>query len=184
MSWLAWLVWGFASTLVLTMLMAGSQSLGLTRMNIPHMVGTMFTANRDRALLYGVLIHLINGWVFAIAYVGIFHATRTFGWWFGALVGLVHGVFLVTVVMPALPGLHPRMASEFRGPTVVRQLEPPGFLGLNYGMRTPISVLLSHVVFGAMLGGLYSYSIAKDAKDASAAAASAACPSHCEAARR
>ncbi len=182
MSWLGWLVWGFASTVVLTMLMAGSQSLGLTRMNMPHMLGTMFTANRDRALLYGVLLHMVNGWVFAMAYIGIFHATQTFGWWFGALVGLVHGGFLVTVLLPAMPGLHPRMASELRGPTVVKQLEPPGFLGLNYGLRTPISVVIAHVVFGALLGGLYSYSIAREAN--AAAAASAPCPSHCEAARR
>jgi hypothetical protein len=182
-SWQAWLVWGFASTIVLTMLMAGSQALGLTRMNIPHLLGTMFTANRDRALIYGVLLHVINGWAFAMAYVGIFHATRTFGWWFGALVGLVHGVFIVTVMLPAMPGMHPRMASELHGPTVVKQLEPPGFLGLNYGVRTPISVVIAHVVFGAMLGGLYSYSMAKQAP-ASAAAASAPCPSHCEAARR
>jgi hypothetical protein len=47
------------------------------------------------------------------------------------------------------------MASETRGPTVVRMLEPPGFLGQHYGVRTPISVLLAHVVFGAILGGFY-----------------------------
>jgi len=31
-----------------------------------------------------------------------------------------------------LPGLHLRMASEQRGPEPTRQLEPPGFLALNY----------------------------------------------------
>ena len=55
-----------------------------------------------------------------------------------------------------MPGVHPRMASELRGPTVARQLEPPGFLALNYGVRTPISVLIAHVAFGAMLGGFYA----------------------------
>ena len=48
------------------------------------------------------------------------------------------------------------MASELRGPTVARQLEPPGFLALNYGARTPISMLIAHLAFGAMLGGFYS----------------------------
>ena len=48
------------------------------------------------------------------------------------------------------------MASELRGPTVAKQLEPPGFLALNYGVRTPISILIAHVAFGAMLGGFYS----------------------------
>ena len=58
-----------------------------------------------------------------------------------------------------LPGLHPRMASEQHGPTVSRQLEPPGFLALNYGMRTPIAVVLSHIVFGMIIGGFYRVSL-------------------------
>ncbi|MBV9969030.1 MAG: hypothetical protein JO228_03520 [Xanthobacteraceae bacterium] len=59
---------------------------------------------------------------------------------------------MLTVLMPAMPALHPHMASDQRGPTVVRQLEPPGFLGLHYGIRTPISVTASHVAFGIVLG--------------------------------
>ena len=47
------------------------------------------------------------------------------------------------------------MAGEQRGPTVVRQLEPPGFFGLHYGLRTPISVVLAHLAFGIVLGGFY-----------------------------
>ena len=47
------------------------------------------------------------------------------------------------------------MASEIRGPTAVRQLEPPGFLARNYGLATPFTSLIAHVVFGAILGGLY-----------------------------
>jgi hypothetical protein len=156
MNWGSWLVWGFASTVILTTLMSGSQGLGLTRMNIPYMLGTMFTPSRDRAKVYGILLHLWNGWMFSLVYVAAFHVTQVFTWYFGAAIGLVHGAFVLAVAMPALPGMHPRMASEIRGPTVVRQLEPPGFLGRNYGIRTPISALLAHVVFGAILGIFYS----------------------------
>lgn len=156
MNWSSWLVWGFAGTVVLTTMMAGSQGLGLTRMNLPYMLGTMWTPNRDRAKVYGVLIHLVNGWLFSLIYVAAFHVTGVFAGWFGAMIGMVHGAFVLAVGMPILPGLHPRMASEVHGPTVVRQLEPPGFLGRNYGIRTPISVLLAHVVFGAILGFFYS----------------------------
>jgi hypothetical protein len=52
-------------------------------------------------------------------------------------------------------GLHPRMAGEHRGPTAPRQLEPPGFMALHYGYQTPASVLVAHVVYGAILGGFY-----------------------------
>src|SRR5690606_1605165 len=37
MNWGSWLIWGFASTVVLTTILAGSQGLGLTRMNLPYM---------------------------------------------------------------------------------------------------------------------------------------------------
>lgn len=156
MSWDAWLLWGFAATVVLTALMAGSQGLGLTRMNIPYLLGTMATPDRDRARLAGVGIHMVNGWVFSLVYVAAFEVTRVSTWWFGAVIGFVHAAFVLAVLMPILPAMHPRMASEQRGPTVVDQLEPPGFLGLNYGVRTPLSIVLAHMVFGAILGAFYA----------------------------
>ena len=151
-----WFVWGFGSTIVLTTILAGSQGLGLTRMNIPYLLGTMLTPNRDRAKIYGVGLHLVNGWIFSFVYVAAFHTAGHFGAWFGAAVGFVHAAFVLVVVLPILPGMHPRMASEVRGPTVVRQLEPPGFLGRNYGIQTPVCVLVAHVVYGAILGWFYS----------------------------
>jgi len=155
-NWGSWLIWGFASTVILTTVLSGSQGLGLTRMNIPYLLGTIFTPNRDRAKVYGAALHLLNGWLFSLIYVAAFHALGVFTWWFGAAIGGVHGAFVLVVAMPILPGMHPRMASEIQGPTVVRQLEPPGFLGKNYGIRTPISALAAHVLFGALLGALYS----------------------------
>ena len=153
--WHSWAVWGFASTVLLTSLMAVSQGVGLTRMNIPYLLGTMFTAGRDRAKLLGVGLHLVNGMVFALGYVVVFAAWGGPTWWKGALIGAAHALFVLAAGMPVLPALHPRMASETRGPTVVRQLEPPGFLGLHYGFQTPTSIVIAHVVFGILLGVLY-----------------------------
>lgn len=155
MSWASWLVWGFAATIVLTSVMAGSQGLGLTRMNIPYMLGTMFTTDRDRAKALGVFLHVLNGLAFSLVYVAAFHVWGGATWWKGVLIGLVHAGFVLTAAMPALPGLHPRMAGESRGPTVVRQLEPPGFLGLHYGVQTPVSIVIGHLVFGIILGAFY-----------------------------
>jgi uncharacterized membrane protein YagU involved in acid resistance len=154
-NWLSWLVWGFAGTVVLTSVLVGSQALGLTRMNIPYMLGTMFTPDRDRAKAIGVLIHVINGWIFSLVYVAAFHVWGGSAWWKGALIGLVHASFVLTAAMAALPGMHPRMAGDTYGPTVVRQLEPPGFLALHYGRSTPISIVVAHVVFGIVLGVFY-----------------------------
>ena len=155
MNWRSSGLWGFVGTVVLTGLLAGSQGLGLTRMNIPYMLGTMITPNRDRAKAAGLVLHLINGWIFATIYAAAFQSWRRATWWLGALSGLVHAVFVLAVGLPMLPGMHPRMASEQQGPTPTRQLAPPGFLALNYGKRTPISVVASHLVYGAILGAFY-----------------------------
>jgi hypothetical protein len=64
MNWSSWLLWGFASTVVLTSILAGSQGIGMTRMNIPYMLGTIFTPNRDRAKFIGFFFHFTNGWIF------------------------------------------------------------------------------------------------------------------------
>jgi uncharacterized membrane protein YagU involved in acid resistance len=154
-SWGSWLVWGFAATVILTTLMSGSQGIGLTRMNLPYMLGTMFTNNRDKARIYGFFVHLMNGWLFSLVYVLAFTFMDAATWWRGTIIGLLHGLFLLVVVVSLLPGIHPRMASEQHGPTATRELEPPGFLALNYGMRTPLSVLVAHMIFGAMLGAFY-----------------------------
>lgn len=153
----SWLLWGFVGTVVLTTIMAGSQGMRLTRMNIPFMLGTMFTPSRDRAKLVGFLVHLFNGWAFSLVYVAAFHALGRATWWLGLGIGFVHASFVLTAGMQFLPGLHPRMASEHHGPTVVRQLEPPGFLALNYGVRTPVSVLIAHLAFGWILGAGYRF---------------------------
>jgi hypothetical protein len=156
MNWSSWMLWGFASTVVLTSILAGSQGIGLTRMNIPYLLGTIFTPSRDKAKFIGFFLHFANGWMFSLLYVAAFHALGKATWWWGALIGLVQAIFVLTMLMPILPAMHPRMANEQYGPTVVRQLEPPGFLGLHYGIRTPISVVIAHVVFGAILGGFYT----------------------------
>lgn len=148
-------LWGFVSTVVLTSLMAGSQAVGLTRMNLPYLLGTMVTPNRDRAKLLGFGMHLVNGWLFASLYAAAFQSWRRATWWLGAVIGLVHAVFVLVAAAVVLPALHPRMASEEQGPTPTRQLEPPGFLALNYGRRTPLSVILSHIVYGGILGAFY-----------------------------
>lgn len=155
MNWGSWLLWGFVATLALTTLSAGAQGLGLTRMSFPDVVGLALTPSRDKAKLYGLLVHTVLGLVYALIYVVIFQSLGAAGWWRGALIGVAHALFVLIVVMKLLPTVHPRMASEEYGPTAKRMLEPPGFLALHYGVQTPLAVLASHVVFGVILGLFY-----------------------------
>ena len=115
----------------------------------------MLTPDRDRVGIIGFAIHLMNGWLFALLYAVVFEQWHRANWWLGAGIGLVHGLVVLVALMPLLPGLHPRMASEHTGPEPTRALEPPGFLALNYGRGTPIVTLVAHVAYGAILGGFY-----------------------------
>ncbi len=148
-------LWGFAATVALTALTIAAQSLGLTRIDIPFILGTIFTANRDRAKFLGLVVHLINGWVFALVYGLFFENVHIATWWFGALIGTVQGVIVVVALLPLLPGVHPRMVSDSRGPEPTRLLEPPGFLATNYGRMTPIVTIIAHAIYGAIIGAFY-----------------------------
>lgn len=149
------LLWGFVATVVLSTLMAAAQGLGLSRMSLPLMLGTLFTADYRRALLVGSLLHFFNGWVFALFYALVFEDLGRATWWLGAAAGFMHGVAVLVALMPILPAIHPRMAAESRGPEPTKALEPPGFLALHYGRQTPLVTLLAHVVYGGILGAGY-----------------------------
>jgi hypothetical protein len=149
------LLWGFVATLVLSTILGASVGLGLSRISMPLILGTIFTANRSKATVIGFLLHLVMGWLFALMYGLMFESWGGATWWLGALVGLVHGLVVLIAFLPVLPDAHPRMASEHHGPEPTRSLEPPGFLALNYGRRTPIVTLLAHVVYGLIIGAFY-----------------------------
>jgi hypothetical protein len=149
------IIWSFVATLFLTGSLRLAQAGGFTRMDLPLMLGTMFTPDRDRAKVIGSVVHAANGWALGSIYVVAFHSLRRSSWLIGALIGFVHGMFVLVTVLPLLPGAHPRMASDFTGPQPTSALEPPGFMALNYGRRTPIVTLLAHMVYGAIIGHFY-----------------------------
>ena len=145
---------GAVGTIVLTSMLRLAQELGLTRMDIPLLLGTIFTDRRGPAAVLGYLIHFANGLIFALAYYAVFRAVSHAGWLFGAALGLVHaglaGGALMTVLLPAV---HPRMGTPWSDAEETPILEAPGFLLMNYGRRTVAWTLLAHVVYGAIVGG-------------------------------
>lgn len=149
------LIWGFVATVVLTTMMNVSQWVGYSRMSLPFMLGTVFTGNRDHAQFIGFGCHFVLGWVLTCFYALAFENLRRSGWWLGAVFGLGHGLFILASIMPLIEHVHPRMASEHYGPSPTRMLEPPGFMGLNYGRRTPLTAIAAHVTFGMILGAFY-----------------------------
>ena len=112
MSLAAALAGGFVGTLVLTSSLRLAQMAGVTRMDIPLLLGTAFTDNVRWAQVIGYAAHFVNGLVFAVGYWLVFAGVDQAGWLFGAALGLVHAAFaggaLVNVLLPAV---HPRMGT-------------------------------------------------------------------------
>jgi hypothetical protein len=148
---------GFVGTLVLTTALRAANELGLTRVDLPFLLGTAVTVDRARAKALGYLLHVIAGELFALLYYAIFTAIDTSGWLLGALFGLLHGIVSTTALVNILlPIVHPRMGSTLSAADSSPLLEPPGFLMRNYGRGTPVVTLLAHVAYGAIVGGFAS----------------------------
>jgi hypothetical protein len=117
---------GVAGTLVLTTVLRAASEMGLTRMDLPFLLGTAITGDRVRAKAFGYALHFVFGILFALAYYAIFLAIDESGWLLGALFGLVHAAFagsaLVNVLLPAV---HPRMGTGFTAAGSAPLLEPP-----------------------------------------------------------
>jgi len=152
------IVWGSLAggAVGVTVMAAGyrlAQELGWTRMDIPFLLGTIFTENRRVAAVAGYAAHLVNGLVFSLLYAAVFAATGLTSWWFGLALGAVHASFtggaLANVLLPAV---HPRMGTPWSDATDTPLLEPPGFLLANYGRSTALVHLVLHLAFGAIVG--------------------------------
>ena len=145
---------GFAGTLVLTTVLRAASEFNLTRMDLPFLLGTAITADRMRAKAIGYLAHFVMGQLFALGYYGLFSALGRHDWWLGATFGLGQGLFAGTVLINILlPLVHPRMGTPSSDASTVALLEPPGFMGRNYGLQTPLVSLFAHVAYGTIIAG-------------------------------
>ena len=156
MIWAA-IIGGLAGTVVLTTILRAAGELGLTRMDIPFLLGTAVTADRVRAKAIGYALHFVFGLLFALAYYAVFLIIGHSGLLLGAGFGLVHALFagsaLVNILLPVV---HPRMSTGFDAAGSTPLLEPPGFLLVNYGRQTLLATVLAHVAYGAIVGGFVS----------------------------
>jgi len=147
------LVGGFMGTVLLTTVLRGAGELGLTRMDLPFLLGTAVTPDRVRAKLTGYAVHFVFGLLFSLGYWAVFSTTGHSGASLGAVLGLVHALFAGTALVNViLPAVHPRMGTGFDAAGSSALLEPPGFMLVNYGRQTMLAMIIAHVAYGAVVG--------------------------------
>src|SRR3954469_19555113 len=115
MDWAGWALFGLVSTAALTAVMITAQLSGFTRLDLPLLLGTLATEDPDHARAAGFFIHLGIGEAFALGYAATFALLDRATWWLGALLGLLHAAVALTVLVPLLSGVHPRIASDRAG---------------------------------------------------------------------
>lgn len=155
MNWGDAILWGLCAAALLALIESAGLWLGLTRMSMPIILGSAFVLERDRAAFVGTILHLLAGVAFGLLYAAIFEELGHASWWAGMLLGIGQSLFMLGVIIPVLPTVHPHMASRREGPNPLNALQAPGFMAQNYGRRTLLVSLISHAAFGLLFGMLY-----------------------------
>ncbi len=137
---------GFAATVAMTALMYMAPMMGMPKMDIATMLGTMILASPGPAFWVGMMIHFMMGTVLFPAIYGFALQPSSNGTGRGVAFGLVLWAAANLMVMPMMGVIHPMVKSGM--------MPAPGFLMLNLGIMAPVGSLIGHLVYGALLGKL------------------------------
>jgi hypothetical protein len=132
------IVAGLAATGVMTVMMYIAPRMGMPKMDMPRMLGTMFTSKEGTATALGMVIHLMMGAIFAIIYAWLWSlglGSATWGW--GLIFGAVHGI-VAAMMMPVMLRMHPR---------------PPD---MSFGGLAIVGVLMAHLIYGLVVALVYA----------------------------
>src|SRR5215213_6573477 len=97
---------GLLATVAMTTILQGAQGMGLSRLSLPFLAGTFFIGDRRWAVIVGFVFYVIGGWLFTFLYFLLFASLGLYTWWLGAVMGLLHGLFLLAAGLPLLPYIH------------------------------------------------------------------------------
>lgn len=139
---------GAVATVLLSALLFLAPAFGFPFVDIPHLMGGIFTGDATTAFWLGFWIFFVGGWIIVPAFFSVFwpmlpgdnevnfsHAlVKGLAW--GAILWVLSGLLL-----PVLGWINQLDA-----------LGNPGFFALGEGVLAALGVLLGHLVYGAALG--------------------------------
>ena len=116
---------------------------------LASVAGATIVSNKPMAYMAGAMMHGVMSIVFGLIHVGLYAAfgleSSLVVW--GLLFGLGHWL-ISGIGLSMVPSMHPLMK---RG-----QMEAPGAFALNYPPMTAMGFLMLHLVFGILVGTLYT----------------------------
>ncbi|MBW6455243.1 MAG: hypothetical protein K0A98_05110 [Trueperaceae bacterium] len=128
---------GVLGTLAMTMLMVMAPRMGMPKMDMLGMLGTMVAPPGGAAQALGGVMHLMMGAILAVFYALAWSwGLGSPNWAGGALLGAVHGV-VAAMMMPVMTRMHPRK---------------PESAG---GAMAAVGILMGHLVFGLVVAWVY-----------------------------
>ncbi|MDF1521818.1 MAG: hypothetical protein P1P87_03240, partial [Trueperaceae bacterium] len=128
---------GVLGTVVMTMLMLMAPRMGMPKMDMTGMLGTMVVPPGGAAQALGAAMHVMMGAVLAIVYALLWSwGLGSPNWAGGVALGLAHGV-VAAVMMPAITRMHPRKPESEGGAMAV------------------VGILMGHLVFGLVVAWTY-----------------------------
>ncbi len=146
---------GIVGAAAMTMVTAMGASMMGMKMDMPMTLGTMLLPPGKQAWTLGLMLHLMMGAVFFVAYAALFRGlgldSGIVGW--SALFGAIHAI-VAGMAFGMMPAMHPRMTTE--PATHQNAIPAPGIMGLNMGTMAPMAIVLAHVVFGVVAGAIYA----------------------------
>jgi hypothetical protein len=147
-AWLGAIIWGIVATFCFTLFMMMGARMGMTSMDLPDMLGSMFAEpHTTTSRAAGAIMHHMNGALLSIAGAyGLSLVALPLNWWTGMLWGMVLTA-LALILFTSIGGVHPEIR---RG-----RVDDPGTAATNLGSMTPLGSLLGHLVYGLVLGLLY-----------------------------
>ncbi|MBI3167828.1 MAG: hypothetical protein HYZ22_05080 [Chloroflexi bacterium] len=138
---------GVVASLVFSMVLAMAPKMGMPKMDIVSLLGSMFSAKSN--LVLGWMMHLMMGVVFALIYAFLWSAGIGGATWVGGLIfGTVQSL-VVGMIMGMIPMMHVGIKSG--------AVKAPGlWMTNNGGAMAFMGGLVGHMIFGAVIALVYA----------------------------
>lgn len=144
-------IWaGILGGLAMSAMMMAARAMGLVDANMARYQGCMITKNWEGAGTWaaGMLMHLTISALIAVIYAWVFEAVwEEASWLYGVINAVVHWL-IGGMVLPMMDGMNPCVKDG--------RVRGFGLYGKNYGAMMIVGFLMGHLLYGAIVGWVYS----------------------------